>query len=168
MPQTSDAEWTDRTTPVREDMAFQRKAWRVQRWGWAVLALALALAALGLFSEGPLSRARASVEGLEISYQRVLRNDAAASITMRLSGPFTGNEVVIDPVLAAGLGIETILPAPVLAHAHDDGLHLTFAAPPNGARAVEFAIRARTPGVLRGSIGLARGPRADITIVVLP
>lgn len=168
MPQTPDAEWISRTAPVREDMAFQRKAWAVQRWGWGAIGLALALAALGLFSEGPLSRARASVDGLDISYQRVLRNDAAASITLRLTGPFARNEVVIDPALAAGLGVETIQPQPLLSHARADGLHLIFAAPPGGARTVDIAIRARTPGMLRGSIGLARGERADLAILVLP
>jgi len=40
-------------------MEFQRRSWIVQRIGWAIFALVILLAALGLFGDGVLSDAQA-------------------------------------------------------------------------------------------------------------
>lgn len=44
-----------RDYPIREDMVYQVKVWRFERWGWYGLILVMLLALAGLFSRGPLS-----------------------------------------------------------------------------------------------------------------
>lgn len=57
--ESSHSDFHSRDYPVREDMAYQVKVWRFERWGWYTLVLLILLALLGLFSRGPLStRAR--------------------------------------------------------------------------------------------------------------
>jgi hypothetical protein len=48
---------------IGEDVDFLRRAWRVQRVGWALLVLILLAALLGLTGTGPLSQATAGSEG---------------------------------------------------------------------------------------------------------
>ena len=56
---------------LEEDASFRRRAWAVQRAGWALMALLLLGAILGLLGSGPLSTATADVPGLmRIEYQR--------------------------------------------------------------------------------------------------
>ena len=55
------------------DHRFHRNEWRIQRIGWVLVALFLALAAAGLFGNGPLSRAHADSAGGRLEYQRFTR-----------------------------------------------------------------------------------------------
>lgn len=49
---------------IEEDLDFQRRMWRLQQIGWALLVLVVVAALLGLFGKGPLSRAVASRVGV--------------------------------------------------------------------------------------------------------
>lgn len=57
---------------ISEDMEFQRRSWIVQRTGWAIFALVILLAALGVSGDGMLSSARAGQEdgGLWLEFPR--------------------------------------------------------------------------------------------------
>ena len=60
---------------IDEDMEFQRRSWIVQRIGWAIFALVILLAALGLFGDGILSDTKAGQEegALWLEYPRFER-----------------------------------------------------------------------------------------------
>ena len=60
---------------LAEDMEFQRKNWRAERIGWAVLAFILLAAALGLFGQGPLGGTvvAAGDDSLSLTYERFWR-----------------------------------------------------------------------------------------------
>ncbi len=168
MPQPAQSEWNNRAAPIQEDMAFQRASWRAQRVAWVGLALFLLLALLGLFSEGLFSEREARAEGFSVTHQRVLRNDAATSLTITLNGPQTRNEVVLSPSLVRTATIETISPEPLWSETRADGVHLVFAAPPDGDRAVEFGVRPNSAGVYAGSVSLVGGGRVTLNLIVLP
>jgi hypothetical protein len=149
-------------------MAFQRASWRAQRVGWAGIGLVIALAALGLFSSGPISERDAHAEGFSISHQRIVRNEAAATLTITLHGPEIRNEIIISPSVARAMTVETIVPQPIWSEARADGLHLVIAAPPNGDRVVDIGLRPREVGVVNGSIRLAGGGQTAFSIIILP
>ena len=59
---------------VAEDLVFQKREWMVERIGWAAMALLVLLGLLGLFGDGPISRAeKTSPGGLKIAYERFER-----------------------------------------------------------------------------------------------
>lgn len=63
---------------IGEDYDFQRKEWRFERIGWAVMALVLLAALLGLLGPGPLSNASAGDKGgpLWVDYDRFVQRSA--------------------------------------------------------------------------------------------
>lgn len=64
-------------------MDRHRSAWRLERVSWALMALLLVAAALGVFGGGPASHARTgSARTVELEYDRLLR--AAAPTEYRL------------------------------------------------------------------------------------
>ena len=73
---------------IGEDVDFLRRAWRVQRVGWALLVLILLAALLGLTGTGPLSQATAGSEGgpVRVEYERFVRANAVTDLRVRL-GP---------------------------------------------------------------------------------
>ena len=55
------------------DHRFHRNEWRIQRVGWVMVALFLAMAVAGLFGNGPLSRVHADNGAGRLDYQRFTR-----------------------------------------------------------------------------------------------
>lgn len=74
-----------RDLEVNEDLEFQRREWRAERIGWALLFLLILVAAVGLFGHGPLSWTSAtSRDGtLEVSFERFGRNGGTQSLVVR-------------------------------------------------------------------------------------
>lgn len=72
---------------IDQNLKIQHWSWRYERLGWAVIALILILAMLGLFSTGPLSVATAGSldDGLDVGYQRFLRNNGEASLEIQVA-----------------------------------------------------------------------------------
>jgi hypothetical protein len=62
---------------IDEDLAFQRREWKIQRVGWGAMALVIIAALLGVFGTGPLSNATLEREGLRLEYERFCRFAAA-------------------------------------------------------------------------------------------
>jgi hypothetical protein len=67
-----------------QDLDFEERQWRIQRMGWAVMALLVVVALLGLFGTGPLSSAEAGGEdaGLSIQYERFVRRHGLAELNV--------------------------------------------------------------------------------------
>lgn len=126
---SDDKAFVRRAPAVGEDMRFQRRFWAVQRAGWGVLSVMLVLAGLGLFSNGPLSRAEArSANGtMAVEYQRFLRNGAAATMVVRLAAGNGPAEFFIGREALDKLGITRIQPPPSHSSVSDDGIRLAFA-----------------------------------------
>ena len=166
-------EWADRSTPLQEDMRFQRRFWGFQRAGWVLVSLLLAATVLGLFSEGPLSWTvtRAGDGTLAIEHERFLRSGASTSMTIRLGGERAGPEhvIVISHSLLQTLTFETVQPEPVRAETHPDGLHLTFAAPGDGDSAIYIALRPEAAGFVDGAIAIGGSDaQARLRLFVYP
>ena len=77
---------------IEEDMRFQERTWKAQRVGWALMALIVLASALGLISEGPISKTRlGDPSRLQIELQRFTHVDTRTRIHIRLAtdGPFS-------------------------------------------------------------------------------
>lgn len=91
---------------LHEDLAHERREWKLQRVGWALMALALLAAVLGLFGHGPLSEtASASADGaLTVRHQRFERYQAPSEYDIgALPALAAGGVLVRTSILAASL-----------------------------------------------------------------
>jgi hypothetical protein len=72
---------------IHEDMAYQRREWRVQRIGWAVMGLLLLAALAGLLGPGPLSDAAAGRAGgpLRVEYSRFERMQSPGELRIHVA-----------------------------------------------------------------------------------
>lgn len=97
-------------------MRHHRATWRVERIGWCVIALLLAATLLGLFGDGPLSRARAgSDETLSVEYDRLLRSSAPTQYRFRASPALAARgslRLRFDQSLIEHMEVDSIVPQP--------------------------------------------------------
>lgn len=148
-PATPDDDFRPREHPVEDDIAFQRKAWKVERVGWAVLLLLVILSVLGLFSDGPLSDRRVSTAdgALQVEYPRFLRKGARSSMRITLQGaPQASLQVTLEAPFLHAYNVEIIQPHPPLARSERGGLQLTVPADQAGQATVHLTVRAERVG----------------------
>lgn len=98
-PEAPEDDFRPRDHPVEDDIAFQRKAWKVERVGWACLLVLVVFALLGLFSNGPLSDRRLTTPDgtLQVDDQRFLRQGGRSPLRLALQGePGATLQVVLE------------------------------------------------------------------------
>ena len=121
-------EFASRQYPIRENMAFQRRTWIIQRAGWLALAAIAIAALLGLFGGGVLSKRVATGPGMSIAYERFERYSRVASFVIRFTdGQRTERRLHLNNAFQHGFEIASIQPAPTRSETSADGLVLTFA-----------------------------------------
>lgn len=142
--------YRSRDYPVREDMAYQSKVWRFERWGWYFLVLLVMLGLGGLFSRGPMSlRDVYGSDGkLRIQYEAFHRNGSTNPMVISVSGaPDALVEVVLSGDLLDGFSIESMLPEPVRASSAGEGLKLWLQADPQGRADLHLSLRGEGLGM---------------------
>ena len=149
-----------------DDPAFVRRAaavGRAARWG---VALAVALAALGVFGgAGPLVQAEAGgAGGLAVVYDRFARLDAP--LALRVGAPGGLEAVTLEGDLASALRLDAVTPSPTAEAATEAGVRYAVAVGSGGS--VAFRARPLRFGVLRGAVSLPSGDRAEVRILVYP
>lgn len=97
-------------------MHRHRSAWRLEHASWALMALLLVAALLGVFGGGPLSHARTGSAGtVELEYDRLLRAAAPTEYRLEIQPGFAADgrlEVRIDQDLVDAMEIASIVPEP--------------------------------------------------------
>jgi hypothetical protein len=125
-----------RTEPedLEKQLRFHRREWRVQRIGWVVVAIFLALALAGLFGGGPLSHTRASgTEGV-VEYERFVRNGAPTELVVTPSGSSHGvSRIEITSEYLEAVRVVRITPEPAAVRISGARLVYEFAAAAPGA-----------------------------------
>ncbi len=143
---------------INQDMRFQRRTWKVQRIGWAVLAMMIVGAASGLFGGGPLSRSLADDPALPftIEYERLGRYHSPQTLRLHLkrsavaAEPFT---VWVSDDYAARIRIASASPDPVGVHLDGGGRSYRFSIDPSADGHIILHFEAEIVGLLTGSIG---------------
>lgn len=120
----------DRGLELKQDLAFQRREWRVQRMGWWVLAAFVVAASLGLFGGGPLSAAQAGVPGapLWIEYERFVRVGAPTRISLHagVAASSNGIRLRIRRSYFEALKIERMVPEPAAVAVGESDVTMRF------------------------------------------
>lgn len=121
------SDYQSRDYPIREDMAYQAKVWRFERWGWYALVLIIVLAICGLFSRGPLStrEAHGSDGKVSVQYEMFHRNGSSNPMKITVIGLANAAvELELAGELLDGFSIENMLPEPIRASSAGQGMKL--------------------------------------------
>jgi hypothetical protein len=158
---------------IDEHAAWDRADWLIQRVGWAVLAVIVALGLLGLFGNGLLTEATvgSQSEGLWMEYPRVVRLGAPVTIDVHVDGRFVeGGEVTIS--LSEGyldsVRLEGISPEPDSVTTRQDVIEYMFRVEGGGGVAVAFYVKAQELGSMSGTVAVAGGGSERFRQFVLP
>jgi hypothetical protein len=143
----------------------------VQRVGWAVFALIIVAAALGLFGPGLLSAATAEQGPLRVSYNRFQRFDSPTTLDVHVAEGVAGDSVAVwlPRDYLQHVEITSISPEPHEVRYADNRLTYIFSLQQPGAPAwITFHLRPLRPGPLPGQVGLGEGPPLQFTQFVYP
>ena len=130
---------------VGEDLEFQRRWWRFEKFTWSFFAFILLLDVLGVFGRGPLAKAQKQTPdgALRLNYERVERFGTPSMLTLH----FTPNAVHGGSIqlwtsdsFIKELGAQRVIPQPLTSKTEDGGIVYTF---PSGSHpdSVEFALQ---------------------------
>ena len=156
------------------DERFQRRAWRAERVGWAVM-LGLVLAGmLGAFGEGWLSRTSTDVVGgrLRVDYERIARHGSPATLRVALAPGAIRTAIAlvwVDREYLEGVDIGKIEPQPVASWVARD--RVVFAVRLDNRADSAYLSFALTPDDFwsrRVRVGLDAGPSVAFRQFVLP
>jgi hypothetical protein len=144
-----------REYPIREDMSYQMKVWRFERFGWYVLILLMVLGLAGLFSRGALStRDVRSEDGkVRVEYEMFHRNGSMNSMKVSVSGtPDSQVEVELAGEMLEGFSIESLQPAPIRSRSSSQGLRLWGQTDNQGQANLYLTLRGDGLGFFRSHI----------------
>jgi hypothetical protein len=155
-----------------DDLEFHRTNWRAERIGWFFILAIMVSAVLGLAGRGPLGVTRVGDETLAVVYDRVMRNDARGTVTIRL-GPSVTHDSVVR--LWASQGIlhscspDEIVPTPDEVVTGGDQMTFRIHVTPGADSAtVILNCAPRATGVRQGALGIVNGPSVTLRTLVLP
>lgn len=159
---------------LEQDLDFQRREWRAERLGWALMLIAAVAALLGLLGPGPASWVTAGEKGgaLWVEYHRFERFKAPTALTVHV-GPGAIRDgkvrVHISQSLMEPLDMATVTPQPDAVEAQGDQLIYTFAVAPSDApTSLSFSGTTHKFGWWEGEVGLVGGPAYAIGTMIYP
>jgi hypothetical protein len=156
---------------ISEDFPFQQRMWRAQRIGWAVFALIIVAATLGLFGHGLLSSASAESGPLRVSYNRFERFETPTSLDIIInpSGSGAAAEVWLPHSFLEHVEVTSIMPEPQEMRGGDGRIIYSFLLQEAGGEAtITFHLTPMRPGPIKGEVGLDDGPSVQFTQLVYP
>lgn len=166
-----DDEMLDRRYPVEEDIALQRRIWRIERIGWYALVVVVVLTLFGLFSHGLLSSAVASsaTKDLVVEYERFHRSGAVNTMVIHSRGkPGETHTVVIGKAMMEGFSIDSIQPQPRNSAGNGQGLRLTLEGDTHGESSLYLEWSSNGLGLYESKIAVEGGGEVAITQFIYP
>jgi hypothetical protein len=149
-------------------LKFHQREWRIQRIGWALVALFLALALGGLFGNGPFSRAHAAGAAGRVEYQRFVRNGLSTDLIVTPTGSAQGvNRVEIDAHYLEAFRIERITPEPAAVRMNGPRIVYEFASAAPGA-SISFHIRPQRLWRQTSGVSIDGGAPVEISQLTYP
>ena len=154
---------------IEPSESFHRRDWRVQRIGWAILALTAVAALLGAFGQGMLAWAeQTSAEGtVHVRYERLVRRHAPARLEFTIAPGLAGADgrvrLWLDRGYAEQLEITAIQPEPVEVSATPALLIYQFAVS-DGGRPVQVTFSVQHDRAGRSHAGAGVLPRGTVRL----
>jgi len=162
-------EFASRHYPVREDMRFQHRSWRIERAGWMALA-AIALAGLtGVFGVGPLSTGYSSAAPLGVRYERFQRATRVSAFVFTVA-PTSSAELRLHlgGRFQRDFEVTSIQPRPARTATGPHGIDLIFAKERQAESRVVIWAHSRRYGLNRLAAAADGGPAAAFSVFVYP
>ena len=157
---------------VGEDLQFQEKWWRFERFIWSFFALIIALDLAGAFGRGPLAHheLKATDGSMDIKYERIAREETAAILDVKF-GPSVIQQgkikLFVSQSVVEQLGAQRVIPAPESTAIGGGGLTYTFPATSDPA-SVQFALQPSKPGIFHFVVQVVGAQPVNGTVVVMP
>lgn len=153
---------------ISQDLAFQRRQFRVQHAATVLFVLIVLAALLGLTGMGPLSDAQTSsgAGDLSVSHDRFLRLGTPTELEIRLAGVQQTTEVALDAAYLEGFDIDEISPQPDGQSAEPDRVVLTFEE--RGPSTLTITLTPREIGTQRTELSVTRSGTVYLRQFVYP
>jgi hypothetical protein len=145
---------------VGEDLEFQRKWWRFEKFVWVFFALIVLLDVAGVFGRGPVAKTRAVTKGgtMIIDYERIERFSTPSIMTIHF-GPSAQHDgkiqLWVSDSVVKQLGNQRIVPQPVSSVIGNGGILYTFDSTPL-PDSIAFALQPANPGISRFELHLVK------------
>lgn len=159
---------------IYQDLAFEERAAWWQRAGWLVLTLVLLAGLLGLFGDGPLSRAGAGAPDgpLRVEYDRFGRLLGETELRVQLGAGTARDGTVrlwLERDYLDRMRPRRIAPEPEGVEAGPDRLIYTFRVADAGAPAqIIFTLEPAALGAGGAHLGLVDGPTVRLDQLIYP
>lgn len=160
-----------REYPIREDMKFQLKVWRLERWGWYLMLLVVMLALLGLFSRGPFSsRQTLSADGrISVQYELFHRNGSTSPMIIQIKAPpDTPVELELGGNVFQGFSIETLQPQPLRSSSAGQGIKFLLKTDTGGLARIYLTLRSDGLGFYHSRVLAAGANPLDLDLFIYP
>lgn len=146
------------TLQLEPDLAHERLEWRVQRVGWATLAIICVAALAGLLGPGPLSQKHSGKIGSElyVEYERYIRNHAPYALRV-FCRPGDGRDaftLALDRGWIQNVIVEHIHPEPAFTTSAGGRYLFHFKSSEGDEQLVTFHFQPNVFGNLSGSLSL--------------
>lgn len=156
-----------------DEIEFQHRSWRFQRWGRLGVLLFVIAAAVGFFGGGLIGDqvARDPTNQLEVTHPRFARHDSAYDIRITIDRALVRDNRVafrIDHSLLENLIVEGLLPEPDSVEQRDDGVVFNFKSDASGALRIDGYFRTRGYGASRGKLDVVGGPTVELRHFIYP
>ncbi len=157
---------------VGEDVAFQRRWWRFEKFVWLLFSLIIACDLSGLFGRGPLAQAhiKTSDGAMDVRYERVEREGTPSMLRIVFGGAAIHNGAIklwVSDSALKQLGNQRIAPQPAASVVGNGGVEYSFPATQAPA-SVTFALQPAAPGIYQLKLALDGSPGIRTSIVVMP
>lgn len=154
-------------------MPHHRAAWRVERVGWTVMALALLGALLGVFGDGPLSRATVgSPSALTVEYDRFQRSSAPQMYRLRVHPSLVRRDSLtlrFNQSLVEDMELDSIVPEPESVRAAPGHTDFVFrVGTGKGPLAITFRFQPATFGRRSGTVRVEGAAPVEIEHYIYP
>jgi hypothetical protein len=157
---------------VGENLSFQRKWWAFERVIWWIFSVLIICDCLGLFGQGWIAQAKASLPdgGLIVDYERIERASTPSTMTLHFGNAAIENgqvRVYVSSSVVKGLGAQRIAPQPAVSTLGANGITYTF--PASGAPAdVQIQLEPTAVGVHAFRIQAGHEPPINASVIVVP
>jgi len=138
-----------------EQLARMRRKWRLQHFGWALIAAIVLAGAAGVFGSGPLSTTARSGDGLSLEFDRFIRRGAPFTLKASLTVPPGASEVrlSLSRDYLDGVRVSSLMPAPVQVVTAPRAVTFVFAVDDHAsALALDIHCEVSEAGLLRGEL----------------
>jgi hypothetical protein len=157
---------------VGEDVVFQRKWWKFERFIFSIFVLMIALDLLGAFGRGYLALAEKIVSqgAARVRYERIERAGTPSILTVDFSPAAVQHGSVqlwMSEAITQGLGTQRIIPQPTSSTLQGGGILYRCPVTSLPAKA-QFALQPAHPGKFDLQIRIGSFDESRIGIVVMP